>query len=153
MQMFISLQRGITLWVQAKTGLTGILVAWLGVAAFAAIIMFVFLCVTGCAWLSIELGPVLGPLAMAGVFLMITTVAVLASVLLRRRTKQRPILEQTKRAPPAVALANPAVLNIAMEAARTLGWRRLVPIALLGILAAQLAQAPHSSAAPAPLRL
>ena len=141
--MFRSLQRGITLWVQAKTGLTGILVAWLGIAASAAIMMFVFLCVTGCAWLSIKLGPVLGPLAMAGVFLIITTVAALASILLRRRTKQRAILEQTMRAPPAVALVNPAVLNIAMQAARTLGWRRLVPIALLGILATQLAHAPH----------
>lgn len=40
--MFRSLQRGITLWVQAKTGLTGMLVAWLGIAASAAIMMFVF---------------------------------------------------------------------------------------------------------------
>ena len=141
--MFKSLQRGITLWVQAKTGLTGILVAWLGIAASAAIMMFVFLCITGCAWLSIKLVPVLGPLAVAGVFLVIAVVAALASILLRRRTKQRAILEQTMRAPPAVALVNPAVLNIAMQAARTLGWRRLVPLALLGILAAQLAQAPH----------
>jgi hypothetical protein len=143
MQMFKSLQRGITLWVQARTGLTGILVAWLGIAAAAAIMMFVFLCITGWAWFSIKLGPVLGPLAMAGVFLIIAIVAALASVVLRRRTKQRAILEQTMRPPPAVALVNPAVLNIAMQAARTLGWRRLVPLALLGILAAQLAQAPH----------
>ena len=100
-----------------------------------------FLCVTGWAWLSI-LG-LFCPLAMAGVFLIITTVAALASVLLRRRTKQRAILEQTMRPPSAVALVNPAVLNIAMQAARTLGWHRLVPIALLGILAVQLAQAPH----------
>jgi hypothetical protein len=27
-----------------------------------------------------------------------------------------------------------------MQAARTLGWRRLVPVALLGVLAAQLTQ-------------
>ena len=47
--MIKSLQRGIILWVQAKTGLTGILVAWLGIAAAAAIMMVVFLCVSGCA--------------------------------------------------------------------------------------------------------
>ena len=133
--MFRSLQRGITLWVQAKTGLTGILVAWLGIAASAAIMMFFFYASPG--------APGYLSLAMAGVFLMITTVAALASVLLRRRTKQRAILEQTMRPPSAVALVNPAVLNIAMQAARTLGWHRLVPIALLGILAVQLAQAPH----------
>ena len=141
--MIKSLQLGIILWVQAKTGLTGILVAWLGIAAAAAIMMVVFLGVSGCAWLSIKLGPVFGPLGMAGVFLVIAIVAALASILLRRRTKQRAFLEQTTRAPSAVALVNPAVLNIAMQAARTLGWRRLVPLALLGILAAQLAQAPH----------
>ena len=142
--MIKSLQRGIILWVQAKTGLTGVLVACLGIAAAAAVMMFIFLCVSGCAWLSTKLGPVLGPLAMAGVFLVIALVAALASVVLRRRTRQRAFLEQATRAPPAIALVNPAVLNIAMQAARTLGWRRLVPIALLGILAAQLAQAPHS---------
>jgi hypothetical protein len=79
---------------------------------------------------------------MAGVFLVIAVVAALASVVLRRRTRQRAFLEQAARAPPAIALVNPAVMNIAMQAARTLGWRRLVPLALLGILAAQLAQAP-----------
>jgi hypothetical protein len=141
--MIGSLQRGIILWVQAKTGLTGALVAWLGVAAAAAVMMFVFLCVSGCAWLSIKLGPVFGPLAMAAVFLVIAIIAGSTSVVLRRRTRQQAFLEQSTRAPPAVALVNPAVLNIAMQAARTLGWRRLVPLALLGILAAQLAQAPH----------
>jgi hypothetical protein len=141
--MIKSLQRGIILWVQAKTGLTGVLVAWLGIAATAAIMMFVFLCVSGCSWLSIKLGPVFGPLVMAGVFLVIAIVAALASVVLRRRTRQRAFLEQAMRAPPAIALVNPAVVNIAMQAARTLGWRRLVPLALLGILAAQLAQAPR----------
>ena len=129
--------------MQAKTGLTGIFVAWLGIAAAAAIMTFIFLSVSGCAWLSIKLGPVFGPLAMAGVFLVIAIVAALTSVDLRRRTRQRAFLEQAMRAPPAIALVNPAVLNIAMQAARTLGWRRLVPLALLGILAAQLAQAPR----------
>jgi hypothetical protein len=84
----------------------------------------------------------LGPLAMAGVFLIIAIIAALLSVVLRRRTKQQAILDQTTRAHPAIALINPAVLNVAMQAARTLGWRRLLPMALLGILAAQLAQ-PH----------
>jgi hypothetical protein len=141
--MFKSLQRGITLWVQAKTGLTVTLFTWLAVAAAAATMMFVFLCVTGCAWLSIKLGPVLGPLAMAGIFLLIAIVAAVASVLSRRRTKQRAYLEQTLRAQQAVDLVNPAVLKVAMQAARTLGWRRLVPVALLGILAAQLTQGPR----------
>ena len=141
--MFRSLRRGVTLWVQAKTGLTVTLFAWLAIAAAALIMLFVFLCVTGCAWLSIKLGPVLGPLAMAGIFLLIAIAAAVASILSRRRAKQRAILEQTMRAQQAVALVNPAVLKVAMQAARTLGWRRLLPVALLGILAAQLTQGPR----------
>jgi hypothetical protein len=105
--MLKSPQHGIVLWVQAKTGLSGILVAWLGIAAAATIMMFIFLCVSGCAWLSIKLGPVFGPIAMAGVFLIIAIVATLASVVLRRRTRQWAFLEQTTRAPPAAALVNP----------------------------------------------
>jgi hypothetical protein len=146
--MIKSLQRQIILWMQAKTGFTGVLAACIGIAAAAAIMMFIFLCVSGCAWLSIKLGPVFGPLAMAGVFLIVAIVAALTSVVLRRRTQQRAILEQKMRPPPVVALANPAVLNIAMQAARTLGWRRLVPIALLGILASQLAQSPRRHRGP-----
>ena len=73
--MIKSLQRGIILWVQAKTGLTGILVAWLGIAAAAAIMMVVFLCVSGCAWLSIKLGPVFGPQGMAVVLIVNSKVA------------------------------------------------------------------------------
>jgi hypothetical protein len=44
---------------------------------------------------------------MAGVFLIIAIVATLASVVLRRRTRQWAFLEQTTRAPPAAALVNP----------------------------------------------
>jgi hypothetical protein len=141
--MLKSLQHGITLWVQAKTGLTVALFAWLAIAAVAAVMMFAFLCVTGCAWLSIKLGPVLGPLATAGIFLLIAVVAAAALVVSRRRTKQRAILEQKVRAQQALALVSPTVLGVAMQAARTLGWRRLVPVALLGVLAAQLTQGPR----------
>ena len=96
--MLKNLQNNIVLWVQAKTGLSGGFVVSLAVAGGAALLTFVFLCVTGYAWLSIQLGPVFGGLATAGVFLLIAVVGADASALTRDRTRQRATLERAARA-------------------------------------------------------
>ena len=77
--MLKNLQNNIVLWVQSKTGLSSGFLISLAVAGGAALLTFVFLCVTGYAWLSIQLGPVFGGLAIAGVFLLIAVVLLPAS--------------------------------------------------------------------------
>ena len=134
--MLKNLQNNIVLWVQAKTGLSGGFVVSLAVAGGAALLTFVFLCVTGYAWLSIQLGPVFGGLAMAGLFLLIAVIGAAASALSRRQTRQRAIVERAARAQGTRALIDPKVLS----AGRALGWQRLIPLALLGFLAAQWVQ-------------
>jgi hypothetical protein len=42
-------------------------------------------------------------------------------------------------------LLDPKVLNAAMQAGRALGWQRVVPVALLGFLAAQWLQTRRQS--------
>ena len=69
--MLENLQNNIVLWLKAKTGLSLGFVISLAVAGSAVLVTFVFLCVTGYVWASIQLGPVFGGLAMAGVFLLI----------------------------------------------------------------------------------
>ena len=138
--MLKNLQNDILLWVQAKAGLSSGFVISLAVAGSVALLAFIFLCVTGYVWLSIELGPVFGGLAMAGVFLLIAVVGAAASALARDRTRQRAIMERAARAQGARALIDPKVLSIAMQAGRALGWQRLIPLALLGFLAAQWVQ-------------
>jgi hypothetical protein len=134
-----NLQNNIILWVQAKTGLSvGFLVS-LGFAGGAAALAFIFLCVAGYAWLSIQLGPVFGGLAMAGVFLLIAVIGAAASGLARDRTRQRAIMERAARAQ-GTAVIDPKVLSVAIQAGRALGWQRLIPLALLGFLAAQWVQ-------------
>jgi hypothetical protein len=135
--MLKSLQNTIVLWVQAKSGLSRDFVISLTVAGGAVLLMFVFLCVTGYAWLSIKLGAVFGSLAMAGVFLLIAVIGAAASVLARDRTRQRAIVERAARTQGTRALIDPKVLSIAVQAGRALGWQRLVPLVLLGFLAAQ----------------
>ena len=90
--------------------------------------------------LSIQLGPVFGGLATAGVFLLIAVVGADASALARDRTRQRATLERAARAQGTMALIDPKVLSVAMQAGRALGWQRLIPLALLGFLAAQWMQ-------------
>jgi hypothetical protein len=138
--MFENLQHNVILWIQARTGLSAGFMISLAVAGGAAVFGFVFLCVTGYAWLSIRLGPVFGGLATAGVFLLIAIIGAAASALARRQTRQRAILEQAARTRRTTALIDPKVLRVAMQAGRALGSQRLIPLALLGFLAAQWVQ-------------
>jgi hypothetical protein len=135
--MLKNLQNYVVLWIQAKTGLSNSFLISLAVAGSAAALAFVFLCVAGHAWLSIQLGPVFGGLAMAGVFLLIAAISIAASALARDRARQRAIMERAARAQGATALIDPKVLSVAMQTGRALGWQRLIPLALLGFLAAQ----------------
>jgi hypothetical protein len=138
--MLKNLQHNVIRWVQAKTGLSGGFLISLAVAGGAALLTFVFLSVTGYAWLSIQLGPIFGGLAMAGVFLLIAVVGAAASSLARDRTRQRAIVERAARTQGTTALIDPKILSVAMQAGRALGWQRLIPLALLGFLAAQWVQ-------------
>jgi hypothetical protein len=135
--MLKNLQNYVVLWLQAKTGLSNVFLISLAVVGGAAALAFVFLCVAGYAWLSIQLGPVFGGLGMAGVFLLIAVISIAASALARDRTRQWAIVERAARAQRATALIDPKVLSIAMQTGRALGWQRLIPLALLGFLAAQ----------------
>jgi hypothetical protein len=116
--MLKNLQNDILLWVQARTGLSSGFVISLAVAGIVALLAFIFLCVTGYVWLSIELGPVFGGLAMAGVFLLIGVLSAAASALARDRTRHQAIVERAARAQGARALIDPKVLSIAMQAGR-----------------------------------
>jgi hypothetical protein len=45
-------------------------------------------------------------------------------------------------------LIDPKVLSVAVQAGRALGWRRLIPLALLGFLAAQWVQEARGADTP-----
>ncbi len=135
--MLKNLQNNIVLWLQAKTGLSVGFVISLVITGSTVVVMFVFLCVTGYLWASIQLGPVFGGLAMAGAFLLIAVIGAAASAIVRARTRQRAILDRAARAQGIGALIDPKALSFAMQAGRALGWQRFIPLALLGFLAAQ----------------
>jgi hypothetical protein len=70
----------------------------------------------------------------------IAIVAAVASALVCRRVRERAILARAAKAHSPSWLFDPKILGVAVEAGRTIGWQRIVPVALIGIMAAQWAR-------------
>jgi hypothetical protein len=136
-----NLLHDVTLAVQARSGLTGSLIVWLALIALASLTAFAFLCVAAYAWLVLQLGTVFAGLAMAGIFILIALIGAIFFAVSRRRAKERAILERAARAHGSSWLFDPRILGVAVQAGRALGWERIIPVALLGLLAAQWARA------------
>jgi hypothetical protein len=135
--MLKNFMHDIALSVQARSGITPSLFVWLAIVTLALFSAFAFLCVAGYAWLAPQLGAVFAGLAMAGAFLLIALVAVTAAAVSRSSAKQRAILQRAARAQAAQSwLLDPQLMNVAMQAGRSLGFERIVPAVLLGLLAA-----------------
>jgi len=138
--MLKTLTREITLAVQTRSGASVAVLVWLGIAALAALTAFAFLCVSGYAWFAVQFGNIFAGLIMTGIFVLIGLIAALISALVRRRVRERAILARAAKAHSPSWLLDPKVVGVAVEAGRSIGWQRLLPLALLGIVAAQWAR-------------
>lgn len=138
--MLKSWMRDIVLAVQVRSGLTPALLVWLVIIALAALTAFIFLCVTGYDWFSVEFGSVFAGLIMTAIFALIAVIAATTFTLARRRARERAILERAARARSSSWLLDPKILTAAVEAGRAIGWQRIVPVALLGFMVAQWAR-------------
>jgi hypothetical protein len=135
--MLANLQRTLGLWFRAQTGLTAAVFIFGCIAAVAALMGFIFLCVSGYAWAVAELGPVFGGLTTASTFLAIAACCFAAATSSRRQAQHRAAIERATRSQGASLLANPRMLQIAMHASRAIGWQRAIPIALIAFLATE----------------
>jgi hypothetical protein len=138
--MFKTVTREITLFIQARSGLSTSVVVSAVVIVAALLVAFAFLCVAAYAWLMVQFGVVFAGLIMAGVFAVIAIIAAVVCAAARRRAREQAILARAARAHSPSWLFDPKVLNVAVEAGRTIGWQRIVPVALLAFLAAQWAR-------------
>jgi hypothetical protein len=120
--MLKNIRRHVVLWIQARTGLTPVFVAGIGLAVAAS---------------SSKIGPVFGGLAMAGVFLLIAAAGTAASIVARRQTRRSVTLERARTTSMAI---DSRMLQIALQAGRGIGWQRAVPLLLLGFLGLQWLQ-------------
>jgi hypothetical protein len=135
--------REVRLALQSRTGASpGVFIA-LAIAVLAALTAFAFLCVAAYQWLTTLFGGVFAGLIVAGVFICIAAIAAMLSALARRRARDRAILERAARAHAGSWLLDPKLAAVALQVGRALGWQRVVPMALLGFLAAQWAREYH----------
>jgi hypothetical protein len=138
--MIKGLINDLMLAVQTRTGITTSFVVWLAVAAFAALTAFAFLCVAAYMWLSLQIGAIYAGLALAAVFIAIAIIGAVVGAMVRRHARERAILARAARAHAPSWLLDPRILSTGMQIGRSLGWQRLIPLALVGIMAAQWAR-------------
>jgi hypothetical protein len=138
--MFKNLIHDLVLAVQTRTGITWSFVIWEIVVALMAFTAFAFLCVAAYDWLSLEMNSVYAALVMAAVLALIAGIGVVVCVLKRRHARERAILERAARAHAPSWLLDPKILATAVQVGRSLGWQRVIPLALVGIMAAQWAR-------------
>ncbi len=129
--------RDITLAIQARSGATPALFVWIGVVVVASLTAFAFLCVAAYDALATQWDGIVAGLVMAGIFVLIAVIGAIACALARRRAKARAILERAARVSAASWLLDPKILGAAVQAGRALGWQRIVPVVVLGFMAAQ----------------
>jgi hypothetical protein len=138
--MLDAVTREIRLAVQAKSGTSAAVLIWTGVMALALLTAFAFLCVAGYDWLALHYGGVYAGLIMAGIFIVIAVIATAISALMRRRVRERAILARAARAHAPSWLFDPRLLGVAVQAGRSIGWQRIIPVAVLGFVVAQWAR-------------
>ena len=138
--MLKSLMRDAMLAVQSRSGITASFIVWLVVAVMAAATASAFLCVAAYDWLALQIGSVYAALAMAAIFVAIAIIGLMICLLARRRARERAILERAARAHAPSWLLDPKILATAVQVGRSLGWQRVVPLALVGFMVAQWAR-------------
>jgi type VI protein secretion system component VasK len=138
--MFKGLVHDMVLAVQTRTGITTSFFVWLAIVWLAALTAFAFLCVAAYVWLSLQLGGVYAGLVMAAVFVLIAIIGSVVCLMARRRARERAILERAARAHAPSWLLDPKILATAVQVGRSLGWQRVIPLALVGIMVAQWAR-------------
>lgn len=140
--------RDLALAVQSRSGITAGVLVWLFVAVLAVLTAFSFLCIAAYVWLALLFGAIYAGLIVAGVFILIALIGLFAGSMTRRRARERAILQRAARAHASSSwLLDPKILTAAMQAGRAIGWERIIPVALLGFLAAQWARERRQSGA------
>jgi hypothetical protein len=119
--MLTNLKHNVSLWLTEKTGFTTAFFAFGGAALGAALMGFIFVCVSGYAWAAAELGPVFGGLVSAGVFMAIAACSLAVAASSRSQAHNRATFERAHRTQGTSVLINSKTLQLVMQAGRHMG--------------------------------
>lgn len=138
--MIKGLMRDVTLAIQARSGASPAVMVCAAVAVVASSTAFAFLCVAGYNWLSLNFGGVVAGLVMVAISVAVAAIVTGLGALTRRRVKERAVLERAARRPLALLLLDPKIITTSIHVGRLPGWQRIASIAVLVLIAAQLAR-------------
>jgi len=130
--------RHLKLTVKSKTGLGEDVLVWALIAVLGAAATLGFFIGAAFIGLAERYGPLTAALAFGGLFLMITITALACCLASQRRTVASAKLELAARS--HAPWLDPKFLGVGMQIGRAIGWRRLVPLAAVGVLAAGIAK-------------
>jgi fatty acid desaturase len=136
--MLTGLLQNLRLRAEARTGLSVAVAVFALIAAIAVAGAFAFFVFAAFIWLAETYTALTAALILAVCFVLVAILCALAAVFSQRRTS-----EHAKR---ALALRSqspwfdPATLGIALQIGRSIGLRRIAPLAAAGFLAAALAK-------------
>jgi membrane protein implicated in regulation of membrane protease activity len=132
--------RLIALNAQRRLGLSAGTAIWAALAAIASALALFFLLLATFIWLSARYGSVTAGVGLGLLFLALALIATLASVLSRRRTIERARRELEARRSASAGLLDPKLMAMGYQIGRSIGWRRLVTLAAVAVLAAGAAR-------------
>lgn len=136
--MLSGVVQNLRLRAEARTGLSSAVVIFALIAAIAVVAALVFFVFAVFIWLAEIYSPLTAALIVAVAFVLVAILCALAAVFAQRRTSER-----AKR---ALALRSqtpwfdPATLGVMFQIGRTIGLRRIAPLAAAGFLAAVVAK-------------
>jgi hypothetical protein len=128
--------RMFALAIKAKTGTSQTAVLLVVVAAIGSAVAFVFACLIAYILLEQRYGRIEAAVALALAFFAVAVVAIIAAVFERRRAVRRAKAELAART--SALLSDPRLLTAGFQVARSIGWRKVVPLVVVGLLAAGL---------------
>jgi len=132
--------RLIALNAQRRFGLSAGTAICAAFAAIASALALFFLLLAAFIWLSARYGGVTAGLGLGLLFLALALIATLASVLSRRRTIERARLQLEARRSASAGLLDPKLMAMGYQIAQSIGWRRLVTLGAVAVLAAGVAR-------------
>jgi type VI protein secretion system component VasK len=125
----------------ARTGFSSQIVIWAIVAAIAAAAAVLFLLIAAFVWLANRYDGVIAGLLLGGAFIVVAMVALAACLMVRRRNMERARLElAARRSASAANWLDPKFMAVGVQIGQAIGWRKLVSLGAVALLAAVLAQ-------------
>ena len=131
-------RRYLELTAKSKTGLSSGVIVWAVLAILFGAVTATFGIFSLFIYLANRYDPLTAALVLFSVFLLLTIIVLSSCLLLRRRTVELAKIELAERK--SHPLFDPGMLGIGLQIARTVGWRKLMPLAAAAVLAAGVAR-------------